>query len=139
MLVTETNESCQFNISIVLRVKSVSTYTRGLKLKFLWGPNEDAWSNLRATLWRWRNNGGTWTSLKTVFASYFLRKVSCVIGNSFLAVTTFVYKKLVHSLAEHFLTNVNKLNNLKLYFKIPKNYHGQHKIPLRAASLRPLT
>jgi len=52
MLVTETNESCQFNISIVLRVKSVSTYTRVSNSNFsggqmktrevTWGPHYDA-------------------------------------------------------------------------------------------------
>jgi len=34
-------------------------YTRGLKL--LRGPLEDLKGNPRAALWRWRNNGGTWT------------------------------------------------------------------------------
>jgi len=36
---------------------------QGLKLKLLRGPNVDLWSNPRAALWRWRNNGGTWTLL----------------------------------------------------------------------------
>ena len=44
------------------------------------------------------NNGGTWALLETTFASYFLRK-AWVIGKSFLAVSTFVSKELVHSLA----------------------------------------
>ena len=30
----------------------------------------------RLVLWRWRNNGGTWTLLETAFTSYFLSKVS---------------------------------------------------------------
>jgi len=33
-------------------------------------------TNLRAALWCWRNNGGTWILLQTVFTSYFLWKVS---------------------------------------------------------------
>jgi len=32
--------------------------------------------------WRWRINGGIWTLLETVFTSYFLRKVSWVIGRA---------------------------------------------------------
>jgi len=40
---------------------------------------------------------------------------------SFLAVSTFVEKELVHSLAEHFKKPVKKLNNLNAnYLKIPK-------------------
>jgi len=46
----------------------------------------------------------------TVFTSYFLRKVSGVVGESFLAVTTFVQKELVHSLVEHLQTPMNKRN-----------------------------
>jgi len=34
--------------------------------------------NPRAALWRWRNNGCTWSLLETAFKSYFLRKVSWV-------------------------------------------------------------
>jgi len=41
-------------------------------------------------LWRWCNNGCTWTLLETAFTSYFLRKVTWVIGKSFLSVSTFV-------------------------------------------------
>jgi len=33
----------------------------GVKLKLLHGPHEDFQGNPRAALWRWRNNGGTWT------------------------------------------------------------------------------
>jgi len=36
---------------------------QGLKLKLLPGLNEDLWSNPRAALWRWSNNGGSWTLL----------------------------------------------------------------------------
>jgi len=54
------------------------------------------------TLWRWRNDDGGWTLLETAFTSYFLRNVSWVIGKSFLTVSTFVWKELVHSLARHF-------------------------------------
>jgi len=33
---------------------------------------------------------------------------------------------------------MNKLNNLNVnYFKLPKKHRGPHKIPLRAACLRP--
>jgi len=52
--------------------------------------------------------------LETAFTSYFLRKVSWVIGKLFLAVCKFFQKKLVHSMSEHFQTPVNRLNNLKL-------------------------
>jgi len=73
-----------------------------------------------------RNNGGSWTFLETAFAPHFLRKLS-VIGKPFLAVSTFVQKKLVHSLAEHFQTTVNKLNNVNgNYEKIPRNHPGPH-------------
>jgi len=41
----------------------------GLKLKLLRRPNEDLESNPRATLWRWRNNGGTWGLQETAFTS----------------------------------------------------------------------
>jgi len=51
------------------------------------GPNYD---DLGPYLSRWQKNGGTWTSLETVFPSYFVRKISRVIGNSFLVVSTFV-------------------------------------------------
>jgi len=44
----------------------------------------------RVALWRWRNNGGTWTFLETVFTSYILRKVSWVTGKSFPAMSTFL-------------------------------------------------
>jgi len=47
-------------------------------------------SNLRAALWRWRNNGSIWTLLESAFTSHFLRMVSWVIGTSFLCVSTFV-------------------------------------------------
>jgi len=44
--------------------------------------------------------------------------------------------ELVHSLAEHFWTPVNKLHTLKClninYMKIPKTYPGPHKMPSRA-------
>jgi len=63
-------------------------------------------SNPRAALWRWRNNGSVWTLLETAFTSYFLRKLSWVIGKLFLAAFTFVWTKLVHSLAERFITPV---------------------------------
>jgi len=48
--------------------------------------------------------------------------------------------KLVHSLAKHFQTLVNKLNTLCVdYFNFPwKLHHGLHKIALWAACLRPL-
>jgi len=58
---------------------------------------------------------------ETAFTSYFLRKVSLVMGISFISVSTFVWKELVHSLAEHFQTPVNKLNDVNInYLKIPK-------------------
>ena len=63
-------------------------YTNGLKLKLLRRPNEDL--HRGATLWRWRNNDGTGTLPETAFTSYFLRKVSWVIGESSLAFSTFV-------------------------------------------------
>jgi len=69
----------------------------GLKLKLLqgqirtyeeaWGPHYDY---PRATLWHWRNNGGTWTLLETALTSYFLQNVLCVIGKSSLAFSTFL-------------------------------------------------
>ena len=62
---------------------------------------------LSAALWRRRNNGGNWTLLETPFTSYFLQKF---VGKASLAVSTFFWKKLVHSLAEHFQTPVNELN-----------------------------
>ena len=112
--------------SIQPRVSN-STCSEGIKV----------WSNQRAALRRWRNNGGTWTLLETAFTSYFLRKISWVIGKSFLAVSTFVYKELAHSL-------VNKLNNVNvIIWKFPK-HRGPHKTPSRAtcgrraACLRPL-
>jgi len=43
-----------------------------------------------AALWRWRNSGRTWTFLETAFTSYFLQKVSWVVGKSLLAISTFV-------------------------------------------------
>ena len=36
------------------------------------------------------------------FASYILQKVSWVTGKSFISISKFVKKELVHSLAEHF-------------------------------------
>jgi len=42
---------------------SITALDRGLKLKFLRGPNEDLQSNSRGALSRWHNNGGTWTLL----------------------------------------------------------------------------
>jgi len=57
---------------------------QGLKLKLLQGPNEGLWSNLRAGLWCWNKNGGTWTLLETAFTSYFLRKIWQATGKSFL-------------------------------------------------------
>ena len=50
-----------------------------------------------------------------------MRKVSWVIGKSLLAVSAFVWKELVHSLAEHFQTSANKLDNLNVNcLKIPR-------------------
>jgi len=47
--------------------------------------------------------------------------------------STFVLKELVHSLAEHFETPVNKPNNVNVnYLKIPKKSRGPHKTPWRA-------
>jgi len=81
----------------------------------------------------------------TALASCFLRKVSRVIGKSFLAISTFVLKEIVHSLAEHFQILVNKINNLHInYLKTPKKHLGPHKMPSRttrgprAAYMRPL-
>jgi len=88
--------------------------------------SEDLQSKPMAGLWRWRNNGGTRTLLETAFTCYFLRKVSWVIGKSFLAVFTFVWKVLVHSLAEH----LHKLNNLVLIIsKFPKSIASRAKCP----------
>jgi len=54
-------------------------------------------------------------------------------GKSFLAASTFVSKELVHSLAEHFETPVNNLNNVNVNcLKIPKKHCGPHKMPSRA-------
>ena len=50
-----------------------------------------------------------------------------VQGKSFLAVSTFVSKELVHSLA---LNNLNNLNSNHL--KIPKKHCGPYKMPSRA-------
>jgi len=56
-----------------------------------------------------------------------------VQSKSYLAVSTFVSKELVHSLAEHFQIPVNNLNNLNSYhLKIPKKHCGPHKMPSRA-------
>ena len=53
-------------------------------------------------------------------------------GKSFLAVSTFVSKELVHSLAEHFQIPANNLNNVNSnYLKIPKKHCGPHKMPSR--------
>jgi len=88
----------------------------------------------RATLWRRHNNGRTCTLLETVFASYFLRKKIMRMGNSFLAVSTFVWKELVHSLAEHFQTPVNKANNVNVLITVFENSQKT----ARPACLRPL-
>jgi len=49
--------------------------------------------------------------IRNGFSSYFLRKVVWVIVSiPFLAVSTFVLKELVHSLAENFQTSVNELH-----------------------------
>jgi len=102
----------------------------GLKLQLLQGQHEDLYSNLRATLWRWRSNGGTWTLLETAFTSCFMQKV-WVTGKSFLAISTFAWKELVHSLAKYFQTLVNKLNiQCKcFYFKLCKKHRGPQKCP----------
>ena len=76
-----------------------------LKLKLLRGPNEDLQSNPRAALWRWRNNGATCTLLEAAFKSYFLEKVSWVIGNSFQAFSKFVWKEHADSIASRALLN----------------------------------
>jgi len=65
--------------------------------------------------------------LEIAFTSYFLRKVSCVIGKQFLALCTLFQKDLVHSMAEHFQTPVNKLNNLN-FNTILKKHGGPHKM-----------
>ena len=94
------------------------------------------YSNPRAALWDWRNIGGTWTLLETAFTSYFLRKVSRAI--SFLAVSTFVQKELVHPLAEHFQTSVNKVNNFNvIYLRIPKNRRGSHRMRMSRSTCGP--
>jgi len=61
------------NLGLYLNLLSLD---QGLKLKLLPGLNEDLWSNPRAALWRWNNNGGSWTLLETIVTSYFLQKVS---------------------------------------------------------------
>jgi len=53
------------------------------------------YGNPRAALWRWRNNCGTWTLPETALTSYFLRKVSWVVGKSFLTFTAFILKERV--------------------------------------------
>jgi len=66
--------------------------------------------------------------IETAFTSYFLRKISSVIGKSFLAVSAFVKKGLVHSLAELFQTQVNKPNKVNVNrLKISKKYRGRTK------------
>jgi len=68
------------------------------------------------TLWRWCNNGGTWTLLEAVFTSYFLQKVSWIIGKSFLAAVSsmLIQKELINLIAEHLQTPVNKVSNLNV-------------------------
>jgi len=52
---------------------------------------------------------------------------------SFLAVSTFVSKELVQSLAENFWIPLNNRNNVNFnYLKIPKTHCGPHKMPSRA-------
>ena len=73
-----------FNLSWICKTCSKKRFvlsagfpvTQGLKLKLLREAIVDNQSNLRAALWRWRNNGGTWSLPETAFASYFLRKLS---------------------------------------------------------------
>jgi len=49
----------------------------------------------------------SWTLPEKAFTSYFLPRVLWVTGKSFPAVSTFVLRKLVHSLAEHLQTPLN--------------------------------
>ena len=84
--------------------------------------------NPRAALWRDATMAVPEPYLKQLLH---LRKVSWVIGKSFLAVSTLVWNELVHLLAEDFHIPVTKLNNVDdNYLKIPKNIAGLCLRPL---------
>ena len=68
------------------------------------------------------------------FCILFPAKKIMRMGNSFLAVSTFVWKELVHSLAEHFQTPVNKANNVNVLITVFENSQKT----ARPACLRPL-
>jgi len=104
----------------------IRVYTRDLKLKLLFGPNQYLQNNLRAALWCW-HNGNTSILQETDFTSYFLQKVLWVIGKSFLAVSTFVKKELF----THWPSTIKHLwiNNLKMARNFPKHITGCRKCP----------
>ena len=78
---------------------------------------------------------------RNIFYILFPAKRKRSIGKSFLAVATFISKKLVHSLAEHFQTPMNKVNNLIIIWKFPKDARDGHIWPvgrvLETPSLKP--
>jgi len=70
--------------------------------------------------------------LETASTSHFLRKVSWIVVKSFLSVSTFAWKDLVHLLAGRFQTPLYKLNNLNVnccILKLLKGIGGRTKCP----------
>ena len=90
---------------------------------------------IRGLHYDWRNNDDTgYLNLaRSSFHVLFLEKGVLSYWQVISSCLCVRLMELVHSLAEHFLTPVNELNNLNVnYFKNPKKHHGPHKMPSRA-------